>query len=101
MTKDPDWRFWIVTAAVSVLGTLSTLGTAIAWDHRLTRDLPVPFIAIQFFTLLAYVSAMGCSATAVGSLLLQGVKETGKTPLYCLPFYAAPWLPLALMGLMA
>jgi hypothetical protein len=38
---------------------------------------------------------------AIGSLLVEGVKETGKTPLYCLPFYAAPWLPLALMILIA
>jgi hypothetical protein len=65
------------------------------------RDLPVPDFAIQLFTIVAYVSALGCSAMAIGSLLVEGVKETGKTPLYCLPFYAAPWLPLALMILIA
>ncbi len=90
-------RFWIVFAAVSVCGTLSSLGTALALDHPQVRLLNIPDLATGLFLMVPYMLALGCSTTAVGSMLLEGVKETGRTPLYCLPMYAVPWLPLALL----
>jgi hypothetical protein len=90
-------RFWIITAAVSVFGTMSALGTAIAVQQAAFRNLPIPDFAVSLFAILAFTSALGSSAVAMDSMLIQGLKETGKLPLCCMAFYAAPWLPLGLL----
>lgn len=74
------------------------MGRALAGLHASFKAFAVPKHLTQFVIAFASLAVLGSSAPAVGSFLIQGRKETGPMPVYCLPLYAAPWLPLALVA---
>lgn len=96
MLKLRGTRFWVATAAVSAVGTLSILATAASWDNRELGAL-LPPVAYSVFILPVFFAALAASSIAMLGLVLEGVQETGEFPPLCLACYAAPWLCLALL----
>ncbi len=96
-------KFWVVTAAISGLGTLSLVMTLLTMLLGFRGISGIPDDWLRLLNVGVFVLALASGSLGLGSLLLCGLADVGRVtfrgrllpvytvPLLCIPLYLGPW----------
>ncbi len=96
-------RFWIVTGAASLSGTLAALLTSLAPENTVRRALHISQEEIQIFISISFLGAVGSSLLGFFAMSFCGIEKVWTIEVggrrfpgwahvaVCIAAYMAPW----------